>query len=150
MKCFIPVLLVFSITSCKRLPNIITASKTIGGTGDLVWAEGSWRKTAGTRWPSPVPNTFKITCNLGQMTCSENGAWVETTTGTPWLRLLPETEYGIVSWKDKILTAQHEYSNGDATLIISLRDSKATRTWRGTRARGTNVDADAWIEENLQ
>ena len=144
--------LVMSAVSCNRLSSIVTVKKNISQSGESIRAEGSWRKAGGTRWPSPEQNTYKIECNIREMTCTEKGAWVDTAPayGAPFLQLLHEEEYRIVSLQDRILTAQHEFSNGDATLRISIKDNTAVRTWRGTRARGVDLDADKWLEEVLQ
>jgi hypothetical protein len=145
------IVLVIATVCCNRLSSVITAPRSIIQGGDVVRAEGSWRKVGGTLWASPMPNTYRIECNTRSLECREDGAWIDNLpSGSLGLELLPTVEYRIVSWKDGILIAEHEFSNGNSTLRISVSDKTASRTWRGTRARGVGLDADKWREEVLQ
>jgi hypothetical protein len=143
------------MVSCNRTSSLNTLPMNISSSRDHIRVEGSWRKIGGTGDATPVPNVFRIDCNTREMSCIENGAWIDPGYGNwlerwPFLRLLPSAEYQVIRWEDGILLAEHAYSNSDCTLRISIRDKKISRTWRGTRARGTDLDADKWMEEVLQ
>jgi hypothetical protein len=141
---------IMSAASCNRTSNFVTAPLSVYSSGESISAEGSWRKAAGTRTANPQPYTVRIRCNTHTLECTEDGAWIASVNGAPFLQLLPTIEYRVVSWHDGVLLAEHEYSNSDCTLRISLTDKRASRTSRGTRARGMDFEADKWLEEVLQ
>jgi len=111
---------IMSTVSCTRTSSFITAPLSVYSSGESISAEGSWRKAAGMRTANPELNTFRIRCNTRTLECTEDGAWIASVDGTPFLQLLPTIEYRVVSWQDGVLLAEHQHSNSDCTLRISF------------------------------
>lgn len=129
--------------------------------GDVVNAEGSWKRVGGHDMTTPEPNTVRIRCDTHEGQCTMDEAQVEDWSGFRYLRLVDTVEYRIISWEAGILVAQAVDSSGaafkshDITLRISVDDKSVTRTWHGKRMAKflgeKDVDLSSeWLEETLR
>jgi len=131
-------------------------------TGDVVKAEGSWKKVGGHDMITPEPNTARIRCDTYEGQCTMDEAQVgEIAPGFRQLQLLETVQYRIISRDGGILVAQAGDSSGaafsshDVTLRISVDDKSVTRTWHGKRMAKFLGEKDVdltseWLEETLQ
>jgi hypothetical protein len=75
------------------------------------------------------------------MACEENIAVLATPQDTPpgnTLYVL-STQYKIISWSNDIINARYEAPVAEFELKISVRDEFAERTFRETKARGSET-----------
>lgn len=108
----------------------------------LVIVEGRWKQTAssGSNLLARI-NSAYVTCNKLSMTCEENIAVLAAPQDTPPANLLyiVSTKYKINSWSDDIIKARYEALVADFDLRISVRDKFAERSFRETKARGSET-----------
>ena len=140
--------------------EIHTLKMSVTRAGDLVAAEGSWKKAGGHGMVVPELDTAKIRCDVRAGECKEDAAEVnELVSGYRTLQLLETQEYRITSWDDGTLVARAIDSSGgtptgyDVILRISVKDKTVTRTWHGKRSKFVGNDMDLssdWLEEILK
>jgi len=157
-------LLIMAVTlpaACEKRPQITpdqihSAGKSINEYEDNVIVQGRWKKIAGTRdfCQIPIINTVYIVCDKQTMTCYENIAELVTPHEEPLFKDLNrcvlqsiQFEYKIIDWSDGIIRAKQEALVGDFELRISIKDKTAERSWRETKARGSET-SDPSIYEN--
>jgi hypothetical protein len=141
------------ISKIDTLPMNVTQS------GDVIHAEGSFKKVGGRDMIVPTPNVVRIRCDVHAGACTMDEAHVEGTRGSAYLRLFEPEDYHIISWEGGVLVAQLLNTYGvpppdhDWTLRISVKDKTVTMTAHGKRLNllGENVDlSNEWIEEVLR
>ena len=108
----------------------------------LVIVEGRWKQTAssGSKTLARINSAYVI-CNKLSMTCEENTAVLETPQEDPPTNLLYiiNITYKISEWSEDIIKARHEAPVADFDLRISVRDKFAERSFRETKARGSET-----------
>jgi len=112
---------------------------------DVVVAEGHWRQT---RWAGyadiPAVNFVSIRCNKLDGTCHERRADLQSRLDRnpvvpgSFLFLVDAPEFRILSWVDGTVVARAELPVADLDLLISTKDKVAERSFRETRARGSD------------
>ncbi len=126
-----PVVVLLVAASCNGLPRIATAPFSFWQAGDLISAQGSFRKTGGTM-TAPEVNIWKITCDFSSGECVTQGAELSHIRGAYVLAPVPEQQYLINSWSGGVLLAQLlRPGTHDVVLRISVPDKTVTRTWQG-------------------
>ena len=112
--------------------------------GDFVFAEGRWKALQGTK-PNIISkiNFTHITCNRNNMTCEEIESLVFTPKEQPVLKdnLLYSQEftYQIINWTNDIIKAKRDAPVADIDITISLKDNFAEKSFRETKARGSDT-----------
>lgn len=108
----------------------------------LVIVEGRWKQTdsSGGKLLARINSAYVI-CNKLSMTCEENTAVLATPQDAPPANLvyIVNIKYKINEWSDGIIKARHEAPVADFELRISLRDKSAERSFRETKARGSET-----------
>jgi hypothetical protein len=126
-----------------------------------VVAEGQWRRTFGKTIYAKLPlvNATYIVCNKQAKTCNEATAVLYTpedtlpgagTRTSPSLSVLV-LEYKIIDWSGGVIRAKSEDLEADIELRISVKDQFAERSFRETKARGSDKSDpnifESWILE---
>jgi hypothetical protein len=122
--------------------EIRSPSKRIQLVDYLVIVEGRWKQTAssGTNVLGRI-NSAYVTCNKSSMICEENIAVLANPQDSHpdnFLYVL-STKYKIISWSNDIINAKYEALVADLELRISVRDKFAERSFRETKARGSDT-----------
>jgi len=77
------------------------------------------------------------------MTCLEKTAVLATPEDSPILKekflYILDVNYRIINWSDDIINAKYEALVADFEIRISLRDKFAERSFRETKARGSET-----------
>jgi hypothetical protein len=126
------------------LNSIETPRKSIKKNGNVVLAEGRWKATPGTK-PGIISkiNFTSITCDRNNMTCKEIESLVFTPKEQPILKnnLLYNQEftYQIIDWSDDTIKAKRQPPVADVEITISLKDNFAEKSFRETKARGSDT-----------
>jgi hypothetical protein len=115
----------------------------------LVTFEGRWRTVSQTGSTSiPRLNTATGHCEKATMTCSESIAklygkneWPGRSNG--FLRVA-NTDFRVIEWSKDRVVARYEAPVADIEIRISLSDGSAERSFRETKARGSET-ADSKI-----
>ena len=130
--------------SCSRAEDISSPIKDIRPIDNYVLLQGRWKKTTKTNYHklSRINSTY-ITCNKKSMTCKENTAVLVTPEDEPGLKLrtlyVVSLTYQIVDWSADIINAKHKGPVADFEIRISIRDNFAERSFRETKARGSET-----------
>ncbi len=118
--------------------------------------DGHWRQTrwAGSFNPAII-NAVRIECKQREAVCIEVGAQLLTSLdkikGSSQIFLDGPLDYEILSWKDGIIVARTEGPVADFDLRISIQDKIATKSFRETKARGSDsADPNIWHEFVLE
>jgi hypothetical protein len=131
-------------TSCNDLNSIETPRKTIKKNGNFVSAEGRWKAMPGTK-PGIISqiNFTSISCDHNIMTCKETESLLFTPKEQPVLKasLLYNQEftYQIIDWSADTIKAKREPLVADVEITISLKDNFAEKSFRETKARGSDT-----------
>jgi len=150
---FIFIFLLGLIWACSEADKISSPIKDIRLVDNYVISvQGRWKKTTKTNYHklSRINSTY-ITCNNKSMTCQENTAVLVTPEDEPNLQIrtlyIVDLTYQIVNWSDDIINAKFEGFVGDFEVRISLKDKFAERSFRETKARGSET-ADPNVYEH--
>jgi len=149
---FIFIFLLGLIWACSREDKISSPPKMIRLDYDNVFVQGRWKKTEKTycRRLSRINSTY-ITCNKKSTTCRENTAVLVTPEDEPDLKInslyIVDIDYQIINWSDDIINARYKGSVAVLEIRISLKDNFAERSFRETKARGSET-ADPNVYEH--
>jgi len=132
------------LVGCHDLGNIDSPKKRIKQDGNTVLAEGRWKAIPGTKAGIiSAINSTSITCDRKTMTCREVESLLFTPKEHPFLNhnilYNQEFTYQIIDWSDNIIRAKREALVADVQIAISLRDNFAEKSYRETRARGSDT-----------
>jgi len=158
MTCrFLTMMLTLALfVSCSDLSSIKSPQKSIRKTGDFVFAEGRWKALPGTKPSIKAKINFTShICDHTLMTCRELEALLLTKEEQPELKnaVLYNQEFGykITNWNSDVINAKREAPVADVEIIISLRDGFAEKSFRETKARGSETANPAiygkWVLE---
>ena len=126
-----------------------------------VVAEGHWRRMSGRTIQAKLPllNATYIACDKQAKTCNEATAVLYTPEDTlpgagvrtsPSLSVLV-LEYKIIDWSGDVIRAKSEGREADIELRISVKDQFAERSFRETKAHGSDKSDpnifESWILE---
>jgi hypothetical protein len=135
----------FSLTCpCSEADEISSPTKDIRSFGNYVSIQGRWKKTTkGNHHKLSRINSTYITCDKQSMTCLEKTAVLATPEDYPILKekflYILDINYRIINWSDDIIDAKNEALVADFEIRISLRDKFAERSFRETKARGSET-----------
>ena len=135
----------FSLTCpCSEADEISSPPKDIRSFGNYVSIQGRWKKTTKTNYHKLARiNSTYITCDKKSMTCRENTAALVTPEDEPTFKVnllyIVDINYRIINWSDDIINAKYEALVADIEIRISLRDKFAERSFRETKARGSET-----------
>ena len=128
------------LPTCSK-DEIRSPKKRIELSDYLVFVQGRWKQTASSGSKLARINTTYVICNKLSMTCEENTAALATPQDDPPANLLyiVNITYKINEWSEDIIKARHEAPVADFELRISVRDKFAERSFRETKARGSET-----------
>jgi hypothetical protein len=132
------------LVGCSELNSIGSPPKSIKKVENTVSAEGRWKALAGTK-PNIISkiNFSSITCDRNSMTCREIESLVFTPKEQPILKqsLLYNHEftYEIIRFTDDVVKAKRSAPVADVEITISLKDNFAEKSFRETKARGSET-----------
>ena len=128
--------------------EINLGSKKVGEFKGYVVAEGHWRRMSGRTIQAKLPllNATYIACDKQAKTCNEATAALYTPEDTlpgAGIRTLPSLsvlvlEYKIIDWSEGVIRAKSEGFEADIELRISVKDQFAERSFRETKAHGSD------------
>jgi len=124
--------------------EISSPPKDIRSFGNYVSIQGRWKKTTKTNYHklSRINSTY-ITCDKKSMTCKENTAVLVTPEDEPDFKLrslyIVDVTYRIINWSSDIINAKYEGLVADFEIRISIKDNYAERSFRETKARGSET-----------
>jgi hypothetical protein len=158
MKCIRLALLSLAI-GCTPNPgeNVDSPKRKVDTVGrSYVTFEGRWRtiSESGSR-SIPRLNTAVGYCEKATMTCNENIAKLYSKDEWPghpngFLRVAG-TDFKVIEWSKDRIIARYEAPVADLELRISLSDGSAERSFRETKARGSDTAdpkiAGHWVLE---
>jgi len=130
--------------ACSEIDKISSPPKEIRLIDNYVFVQGRWKKTTKTNYHklSRINSTY-ITCDKKSMTCKENTAVLVTPEDEPESKLrtlyIVDLTYQIINWSDDIINSKSEGPVADFEIKISLRDKFAERSFRETKARGSET-----------
>lgn len=141
----ISIILAFLIVGCSDLNNITSPPKSITKVNEFVLAEGRWKALPGTttRTTSKM-NFMSISCDHGKMTCIEILSCLFTPKDQPKsfdnnVLYHQKFTYQITEWRNDVIKAEWKAPVADVAITISLKDSFAEKSFRETKARGTET-----------
>ena len=144
-KKIIPLIFITALLmGCSNPNSIETPRKNIKKDRNFVFAEGRWKAMPGTK-PGIISkiNFTSITCDCNNMTCKEIESLLFTPEEQPILKnnLLYNQEftYQIINWSDDTIKAKRETPVADIEITISLKDNFAEKSFRETKARGSDT-----------
>jgi hypothetical protein len=149
---FIFIFLFGLIWACSEADKISSPPRDIRLIDNYVFVQGRWKKTTKTNYHklSRINSTY-ITCDKKSMTCKESTAVLITPEDEPELKLrtlyVVDHTYRIIDWSDDIINAKSEGLVADFAIRISLKDKFAERSFRETKARGSET-ADPNVYEH--
>lgn len=144
--------ILFLLSACSESDKINSPRKVVfvDETGQYVIFEGRWRilsETGSTKIPKI--NTVKCICFRQTMTCNEiTSKLFLPHDKNPHIRniLYHDTfDFKIIEWTPKLIHAKREAPVADIELRISLSDKSVEKSFRETKARGSET-ADANIQ----
>lgn len=110
----------------------------------FVFVEGRWKALSGTnaRIISRI-NFTSITCDRNNKTCEEIISFVrnpkEDTMYNNYMLFSNKYTYQITDWTDGIIKAKWYAPVADVEITISLKDNFAEKSYRETKARGSET-----------
>ena len=138
-------ILLFSLKCpCSGADEVSSPSKHIISFGNYVSIQGRWKKTTKSNYHmlSRINSTY-ITCDKQSMNCLEKTAILATPEDSPIIKekflYILDINYRIINWSDDIINAKYEALVADFEIRISLRDKFAERSFRETKARGSET-----------
>lgn len=163
----LPLLALLSMTACSRREPPAVASnksaalpielrtKSITTLGDYVVINGHWKQIAGPKAGVAKLNSIYLECSKTKRVCEETRA--EIWTSDEWktdrltLEIQPSEVFPILSWSNGTIVARREAPVADIDLKISTTDQTAERSFRETRARGSETaDPNVWRQYVLE
>ena len=143
LKNIISILFVaFLLFGCSDLYNIDSPSKDIKKVDEFVFAEGRWKALSGTtaRIISKI-NFTSITCDRNSKTCKEIISYVyapkESRIYKNSTLYSDKFTYQIIDWNNDVIKAKWDAPVADIEMTISLKDNFAEKSYRETKARGS-------------
>ena len=143
------------LLSCSRIDSIRSPQKTFRidkVDGTYAYLTGRWRATFQPELVMMIPkvNTVSIECNNREMACTEILAILFTSAEDKIVGNVLTTmknNYQIVEWSDSLIRAEIKAPVADIELRIALVDKSAERSFRETKARGSDT-ADPTISRH--
>jgi len=141
-KMIFVIFIISLLIGCSDLNDIRSPRKNIRKAENLVFASGRWKALPGTsaKIISKI-NFTSITCDHSNKTCEENISLVrdpkEDTMYKNHMLFSHNFTYQITDWTNDIIKAKYEAPVGNAEITISLKDNFAEKSWRETKARGS-------------
>ena len=145
-KKIILILIIVSLfSSWSDLNDIRSPRKSIKKVAEFVLVEGRWKTISATTVVERISNInfTSITCDLKNKTCNENLSLLQNPKENelykkPMLYSLKFT-YQITDWTNDIIKAKWDAPVADVEIIISLKDNIAEKSYRETKARGSET-----------
>lgn len=137
--------LLLLISSCSELNDIRSPKKNIQKVNEFVFVEGRWKAVSVTTVVGKISgiNFTSITCDLKNKTCSEIVSLVqnpkENNLYTKPMLYSIKIIYQITDYTNDIIKAKWDAPVADVEIKISLKDSFAERSYRETKARGSET-----------
>lgn len=145
MKKIISIIFIVSLLlGCSDLKDIRSPRKSIKKMDKFVFVEGRWKALSGTnaRIISRI-NFTSITCDRNNKTCEEIISFVrnpkEDTMYNNYMLFSNKYTYQITDWTDGIIKAKWYAPVADVEITISLKDNFAEKSYRETKARGSET-----------
>ena len=143
LRKIIPILFIVSLVfGCSDLNNINSPSKDIKKVDEFVITEGRWKALSGTtaRIISKI-NFTSITCDRSSKACKEIISYVYAPKEgriykNPTL-YSDKFTYQIIDWNNDVIKAKWDAPVADIEITISLKDNFAEKSYRETKARGS-------------
>jgi hypothetical protein len=141
---FIFIFLLGLMCACSKAEEVSSPPKDIRPIDNYVVVQGRWKKTTKTNYHklSRINSTY-ITCDKKSMTCKENTAVLVTPEDEPDFKIrslyIVDINYRTINWSNDIVNAKYEGPVADFEIRISLRDKFAERSFRETKARGSET-----------
>jgi hypothetical protein len=148
-------LFILVATGCSE-PDPRSPPRAVNVEQGYVTFEGRWRVIAdrvGVHMPKL--NTISGVCRRNTKTCEESVA--KLFRKSEWLRdrpgylIVTTTEFEIVEWSSARIVARYEAPVADLELRLSLSDLSVERSFRETKARGSDTadpkNAGHWVLE---
>jgi hypothetical protein len=138
----VPILIL--LFGCSDINSIESPRKSIKKMDNIISAEGRWKALQGTK-PNIISkiNFTSITCDRTSMTCKEIESLLFTPKEQPLLKrnLLYNHEfvYQITDLTDDLVKAKRNPPVADVEISISLKDNFAEKSFRETKARGSET-----------
>jgi hypothetical protein len=136
------IFIVLLLIGCTDSNDIRSPRKSIQKVEQFVFASGRWKVLPGTNSKIISKINFtSITCDHGSKVCEETTSLFrnpkEDTMYDNYMLFSQHFTYQITDWRDDTIKAKYEASVGDAEITISLKDNFAEKSWRETKARGS-------------
>lgn len=146
LKNIISIIFILSLLfGCSDLNDIRSPRKNIQKVDDYVFVEGRWKALSVTTVVGKISNVnfTSITCDLKNRTCTEIISLVQNPKENrlyekPMLYSLKFT-YQITDWTNDIIKAKWDAPVADVEIQISLKDNLAEKSYRETKARGSET-----------
>jgi hypothetical protein len=143
LKNIISIIFIASLLfGCSDLNNIESPRKSIKKVDEFVFAEGRWKALPETkaRIISRI-NFTSITCDRNNKTCKEIISLVyvpkEHRLYENYILYSQNFTYQITDWTNDIIKAKWDAPVADVEITISLKDNFAEKSYRETKARGS-------------
>jgi len=135
--------------SCSQPDEIRSPLRKVNVEDSYVTFEGRWRSIAQTgSIKLPRLNTVSGICDRETRTCQENiarlygkGEWLAN---SPGYLSVTNLEFRVIEWSSARIVARYEAPVADFELRVSLPDRSVERSFRETKARGSET-ADSKI-----
>jgi hypothetical protein len=136
------IFIVSLLIGCSDSNDIRSPRKSIQKVEQFVFASGRWNALPGANAKIISKINFtSITCDRGSKACEETISLVrdpkEDTMYKNHMLFSQSFTYQITDWRDDTIKAKYEAPVGDAEITISLKDNFAEKSWRETKARGS-------------
>ena len=145
LKNIISIIFIASLLfGCSDLNNIESPRKSIVKVDEYVFAEGRWKALPGTkaRIISRI-NFTSITCDRNNSTCKEIISHVyapkESRLYENSILYSQNFTYQITDWTNDLIKAKWDAPVADVEITISLKDNFAEKSFRETKARGSET-----------
>lgn len=138
------VLTLMLLFGCSDINSVESPRKSIKKTDNIISAEGRWKALQGTK-PNIISkiNFTSINCDRTSMTCREIESLLFTSKEQPLFKrnLLYNHEfvYQITDLTEDIVKAKRNPPVADVEIYISLKDNFAEKSFRETKARGSET-----------
>lgn len=135
--------IVLLVIGCSDIDSIKSPRKYINKTENIIFTEGRWEATSPTK-PGIISkiNFTSITCDINNMECTEMESLLFTPKEQTFLKESTLYNqifvYQIIDWSNDTIKAKRETPVADIEIIISLKDNYAEKSFRETKARGSN------------
>ena len=140
----VSLLFFFVAIGCSQGDEVESPLRKVNVEANYVTFEGRWRaiaRTGSTRMPRL--NTISGICVRETRTCQENIARLyekgEWSANGPGYLSVSSLEFRVIEWSSANIVARYEAPVADFEIRISLSDRSVERSFRETRARGSDT-----------